>query len=197
MNASSMGTKKHQSPYLTVTVVSLLCAALYFSGLETTLAYQRDLIKDGQVWRLLTGNFLHTNHWHLLMNVAGLWTIVLLHEVHYRAKDLAILIAVLALMQGLSLLIFFPETKGYVGLSGVLHGLFIYGAVRDINHGMKTGYLLTLGVIVKVAYEQIYGASHEITALIGARVATESHFIGVVSGICCLGGLYVFRRATP
>lgn len=179
-----------KSPYFVVILVSLLCILLFSLGLDDALAYRRDNIFEWQWWRLISGNFLHTNIWHLAMNLAGLWVIVLLFEQHYSAKMLTILILTLGLLQGLALLMFFPNTLGYVGLSGLLHGLFVYGAVLDISKGLKTGYLLTLGVILKVLYEQTFGASHEITSLIGARVATEAHLIGVVSGFICLAYLY-------
>ncbi len=183
-----------KSPFFVVTLVSLLCIVLFSLGLDDALAYRRDNILEGQWWRLLSGNFLHTNIWHLGMNLAGLWVIVLLFEQHYSAKMLTLLVFTLGLMQGIALLIFFPNTLGYVGLSGLLHGLFVYGAVLDIRKGFKTGYLLTLGVILKVIYEQTYGASHEVTSLIGARVATEAHLIGVVSGFICLACLYGFNK---
>lgn len=180
--------------YFVVTLISLLCILLFSLGLDDALAYRRDNILEGQWWRLLSGNFLHTNIWHLAMNLAGLWVIVLLFEQHYSAKTVALLVLSLGLMQGFGLLIFFPNTLGYVGLSGLLHGLFVYGAVQDICKGLKMGYLLTLGVILKVTYEQSFGASQEVTSLIGARVATEAHLIGVVSGFICLACLFGFNQ---
>lgn len=183
-----------KSPYATATIISIICITLFYAGLDDLLAYRRDLILDGQWWRLFTGNFLHTNAWHLVMNLAGLWVILLLHEQYYRAKSLAVIVIALSVMQGIGLLLFFPETKGYVGLSGMLHGLFVYGAVLDITKGLKTGYLLTLGVVLKVIYEQSYGASSEVTALIGARVATEAHFVGLVSGFICLAFVYTASK---
>ena len=165
--------------------VSILSVTLSFTNLAPTLAYQRELILDGQWWRLVTGNLLHTNLWHLLMNLAGMWVIVALHEQHYRLKALSLLLVCLCLLQGLGLLIFYPALIGYVGLSGVLHGLFAYGAVFDIRDGYKSGYLLLLGIIAKVAYEQYFGASVEVTALIDARVATEAHLIGMLTGMSC------------
>ncbi|MCK8047138.1 rhombosortase [Shewanella sp. 1CM18E] len=173
------------SPYVLAFLVSVLCCILYFADFASTLAYQRYFILDGQWWRLATGNLLHTNLWHLLMNLAGLWVIVALHEQHYRITGLALLFTCLCLLQGLGLLAFYPELIGYVGLSGMLHGLFAYGAVFDIRQGYKSGYLLLLGAIAKVAYEQYYGASAEVTELINARVATEAHLVGLVCGIAC------------
>ncbi|GIU49100.1 rhombosortase [Shewanella sairae] len=180
------------SPYLVAFICSLLCTALFAFGLDNELSYQRYLILESQWWRLLTGNLLHTNLWHLVMNLTGLWVIIALHEQHYRATKLSVLFIILCLLQGIGLLAFYPELVGYVGLSGMLHGLFAYGAVFDIRQGYKSGYLLLLGVILKVAYEQYYGASAEVTALIDARVATEAHLIGLMCGLTCAGIVLVY-----
>ncbi|WOT06679.1 rhombosortase [Shewanella youngdeokensis] len=180
--------------YLTAALISTLCVVLFYADLADQLAFRRDLITEGQWWRLLTGNFLHTNDWHLLMNLAGLWVILLLHEQHYSATSLSVLVLSLGCMQGLGLLLFFPDTFGYVGLSGLLHGIFVFGAVMDTTKGFKIGYLLTLGVIAKVLYEQWFGASTELTALINATVATEAHLVGLLSGFICLAPMLVCKR---
>ncbi|ABV87670.1 rhombosortase [Shewanella pealeana] len=182
------------SPYGVALVITLVCVCFFYLQLDALLAYQRVLILDGQWWRLLTGNLLHTNAWHLYMNLAGLWVILALHEQHYQAKGFSVLFFILCLMQGIGLLVFYPSLIGYVGLSGMLHGLFTYGAVLDIRNGLKSGYLLLLGVFLKVAYEQYFGASIEMTQLIDARVATEAHLVGLISGLSCVGSILAFKH---
>lgn len=166
-----------------IAVISFIAIALYFVNLESLLAYRRDEIAIGEYWRLFTGNLLHTNVWHLVMNLAGLWVIMLLHQQYYRSAGFTVIFVALCGLQGVGLYLFYPGLLGYVGLSGMLHGLFTYGALKDISVGMRSGYLLFIGVIVKVGYEQWYGASEQVTAMIGARVATEAHLVGVVTGI--------------
>ncbi|MEL4386570.1 rhombosortase [Shewanella xiamenensis] len=183
-------TLKKLGPYWLALIVSLLCALLYVAGLFTPsidnlLAYRRSAISDGQWWRLITGNLLHTNHWHLLMNLAGLWVVLFLHHFHYRLKGLTTLFILLCLFEGIGLYLGYPQLFGYVGLSGMLHGLFTFGAVQDIRRKMRSGYLLMIGVIVKVGHEQFYGASDDVTAMIGARVATEAHLVGLICGLVC------------
>ena len=69
-----------------------------------------------------------------------------------------------------------------VGLSGVLHGLFIWAAIEDIKQQRNTGWLLLIGVLTKIAWEQYFGASASTVSLINAKVATEAHLIGAFSG---------------
>lgn len=186
-------------PYWLALIVSMLCALLYVAGLFTPsvdnlLAYRRSDIDDGQWWRLVTGNLLHTNHWHLLMNLAGLWVVLFLHHFHYQLRGLTVLFILLCLFEGIGLYLGYPQLLGYVGLSGMLHGLFAYGAVQDIHRKMRSGYLLLLGVIVKVGHEQFYGASDDVTAMIGARVATEAHLVGLICGIVCALMVFVLQQ---
>ncbi len=187
-------------PYWVAIIVSLLCTGLYVAGLvspsiNNLLAYRRTTIGDGQWWRFVTGNLLHTNHWHLLMNLAGLWVVLLLHHFHYQLKGLTALFSLLCLLEGLGLYFGYPQLLGYVGLSGMLHGLFTFGAVLDIHRHLRSGYLLLLGVVIKVGHEQWYGAGDDVTAMIGARVATEAHLVGLICGLVCALLFILFQRA--
>lgn len=83
---------------------------------------------------------------------------------------------------------FFTDINIYSGFSGVLHGLIVWGAIRDIENKDKTGYLLLLGVFAKVLYEQVYGASESTAAMIQAEVAIEAHLAGVLAALLyCFG----------
>ncbi|QLE87815.1 rhombosortase [Shewanella sp. Scap07] len=171
---------------------------MYFMPVSDLLNYQRVQIDSGQWWRLISGNYLHTNHWHLIMNLAGMWVITALHYHFYNGKGLLILFASLSLLEGLGLYLFYPSLIGYVGLSGILHGYFTFGALKEIQHKMKAGYLLLLGVIAKVSYEHVNGATEQVSNLINARVATESHLIGVLAGVLVfIGYLAITRWPNP
>ncbi len=183
-----------RSSYTVAALITACCILLHFMDTNSLLAFRRDGIANGEYWRLFTGNLLHTNQWHLLMNLAGLWVLLLLFKPHFQALSFTLLFSALCLLQGLGLYLFYPGLLGYVGLSGMLHGLFTYGAIRDISTGLKSGYLLLLGVIIKVAYEQIFGASVQVTEMIGARVATEAHLVGVITGIFVVGLVSLFSK---
>ncbi|WP_338049532.1 rhombosortase [Parashewanella hymeniacidonis] len=168
-----------------ITLISSLLFLLndYTSAVDHYLAYDRELITSGMYWQLITGNLLHSNIWHLLLNLAGLWVILSIHAMHYTRKQIWLLFWLFCLLEGIGLYLFSPKLVAYVGLSGMLHALFTFGAICDIRFKFKSGWLLLAGVVAKVTHEQLYGASAEVTQMIGTRVATESHLTGVIIGV--------------
>ena len=72
--------------------------------------------------------------------------------------------------------------EGFVLYCYLLHGLFVLGAYFDIRQHLTTGWILLVGVWVKVLHEQIYGASDDIATLIDANVAIDAHLFGTLSG---------------
>jgi rhomboid family GlyGly-CTERM serine protease len=147
--------------------------------LTTTFRWEHDLISTHQWWRLFTGNFTHTNFYHLGMNLVGFWVISYLFQA--RTQSLAINTALIALIIGIGLL--FTDTHIYYGLSGVLHGLFALYAYQEVTSGKKSSVLLLAGLGGKLALES-QGSSVTSTAeLIGVRVSTESHLIGSIAGL--------------
>ena len=48
---------------------------------------------------------------------------------------------------------------------------------------MKSGWLLLIGLAIKVGYEQIDGSSEQVANLIDAKVAVDAHLFGALTGI--------------
>ncbi|ELK2035591.1 rhombosortase [Vibrio vulnificus] len=161
-----------------LTITSVLCLLLQQPLLSDWTEWHRQAINHGEWWRILSGNFTHTNYPHLVMNLAGLWVIAHLFKPNW--KMLAFLLVMISVMVGLANLL--TSMQIYVGLSGTLHGLFVYFALRESLEGRKSSWLLVLGVVVKVAWEHWMGASASTSELIGARVAIEAHLAGMSSG---------------
>jgi rhomboid family GlyGly-CTERM serine protease len=184
-----------------VLIVSLLSTIAflgeYFLGNSFTqaLVYQRELITNGEVWRLVSGHLLHTNGYHLLLNLAGLLMLWALHGRFYSIKNYIALFLFCSIMTSIGIYVFDPTLIQYVGLSGVLHGVFVFGSLMDINAKDKSGYLLFLGVWLKIAHEQFYGANVEISNLIEANVAVNAHLWGALGGLLfSIIYLFVLRK---
>lgn len=168
----------------------LLLVALHFlpEQLRSVLEYHR--AQPEQIWRALTGHLLHSNHWHLAMNLAALVLTLMLHQLYYSLKSFTLLLIFGCL--GISVLLYLlsPDIQIYVGLSGWLHCFITVGALLDINHKIQSGWLILFGVFAKVAYEHYQGPDAELAALIEANVAIDAHLYGVVCGLL-LGLLFV------
>jgi len=166
---------------VSVFLVALLC--LINSDMwSTTANFDREAIVSGEYWRVITGHFFHTNTMHFLLNCSGIIMLWLLHGHYYTTRSYLALIVILCITTSLFIYLFSPKLHLYVGLSGVLHGIFVYGAIKDILHNEKTGYILLLGLTLKVLHEQIVGPSADISALIDADVAIDAHLWGALSG---------------
>ena len=170
---------KQASISIAIFIIATLC--YLFDDTINIFDYHKSAIIDGQWWRLFTGHLFHTNGYHLLLNLAGITLLTALHIHFYRVKQILLLTLFLMLFISTYLLINSP-LEHYVGLSGMLHGLFAWGALKDICAKEKTGILLFLGLWLKVIWEQIYGASPEVAQLINANVAIEAHLAGAIGG---------------
>ncbi len=164
--------------YLTLIAITLFCLTAQTESLSLLFTWDHHLIISGQWWRILSGNFTHTNLNHLVMNMAALWLISLIFKP--TGKQLLTLLTVISILIGLGL--FLSDIQRYVGISGTLHGLFVYCALGEITSGRRTSWLLVAGIVFKVAWEQWAGPSSLSENLIGAPVAIQAHLIGLLSG---------------
>ncbi|EGR2796709.1 rhombosortase [Vibrio navarrensis] len=165
--------------FIFLSIISAVCLALQYPALSELAEWNKLAIEQGQWWRILTGNFTHTNFAHLAMNLAGLWVICYLFKPRW--ASVAWLLGLVSLLVGVANLS--TSMSSYVGLSGTLHGLFAYYALTEYLHGRKSSGLLVVGVIGKVWWEHSFGASISTSELIAARVAIEAHLFGMLSGL--------------
>ena len=179
---------------------SALAALLYP---DTTLALRYDLaaIQHGQIWRLLTGHLVHSNAYHALLNLAGLWLIAALFERNARAGVWIALTVLMACVSSLGFWWFKPEMTSYVGFSGVLHGLFFMAAISEWPRDRLVAGALALFLAGKLVLTQIQGPSASTEAMIGVSIAEIAHLLGAAQGIV-LGWLlrrmlFLSWRETP
>jgi rhomboid family GlyGly-CTERM serine protease len=166
-----------------IVLVLAFIAFVFDEQIANTLIYNRGLVSNGEYWRLISGHFLHTNDNHFMLNAAAIVLLWALHGQYYNHKNYLIVFITSAIVCGLGIHWFSLDITLYVGLSGALHGFFVWGALMDIKHQEKTGYLLLLGVILKIAHEQFYGASADVESFIESSVATDAHMYGAIGGL--------------
>ncbi len=152
-----------------------------WEAIHSFLIWQRPKIITGEWWRIVTGNWTHTNWAHLGMNLTTLGAILWLFQDSLSDKRLISLIFIFSLFIGC--LLYITPLQGYAGLSGVLYALFFWGCIQEIKQRITSAYWLFFAGALKIADEQIMGASEHITHLINAPVAIEAHLFGSIIGI--------------
>jgi rhomboid family GlyGly-CTERM serine protease len=185
-----------RSSLVAAITLMITSVVLYFFQTQTLpfLEFSRMAITNGEYWRLLTGNIMHTNHWHLIFNLAGL--IMLTHLFHHLMSNLHFMVfsIINTSLVGMMLYSLSKTIEYYVGLSGYLHGLFVYGCLIEIYKGRTSSWLLLTGVCAKIGYETFYGASEEMSELINANVATDAHLFGALLAVPQFAMLVVYER---
>lgn len=181
----------HYQHWLTLIIVAALAVVCHMLGshLVENFEFVHQRVDSGQYWRLLTHALLHTNINHLLLNLAGMSLLWALHGEHYRAWNVAGLLLFCSIASALAVWSFSPTIDYYVGLSAALHGLFVFGAVRDVQQKRISGWLLLGGIVIKLFMEQ-HQTTDSTAALINATVAYDAHIYGAIAGLCyALGGM--------
>ncbi len=166
-------------------LLALVCGLLALAGepLRSLLIYDREAILHGQVWRLFSAHLLHLGGSHLGLNLAGLALVWALVGERFSGRGWLLVLLVDALVTGLGLLIFNPQLRWYVGLSGVLHGLLVAGSVADIRLGLRGAWLLLGVVALKLAWEQFAGPLPGSEDAAGGRVIVDAHLYGALGGL--------------
>jgi len=188
--------KNSQSVLVSLTgplIVVALCLLSLIPS-DDFLRYQNRLVWQGEIWRLVTASFTHVSLSHLLLNLAGVSTLWLLHGDYYSTWRFLFIVLISACGTTIGLLLFFESVTWYVGLSGALHGVFVWGVVRDFEKGRKTAWLLSLGLVIKLGYEMIWGADPSIETLIGSKVVVAAHLCGTISGFLLVAPRFILQR---
>jgi len=136
----------------------VLAIGSFSTELSDLLRYDRNLIIEGEIWRIITGHFTHLTWSHLLMNLAGFALVFgffgnLISNGHWATFTFfsSIFISVILYLTS-------PELIWYVGLSGVLHGLLVLGGLYDFKVRRWESILFLSIIFIKLLWEQLYGA---------------------------------------
>jgi len=102
-------------------IIAIGVTVAWWSKADVSPLFETALIRRGQIWRLFTSAFPHTDILHLAFNLYWIWVFGTLVEQVYGHLRTAALIALFAFGSGA---FEFAFAVGGVGLSGVGYGLF-------------------------------------------------------------------------
>ena len=150
---------------------------------NTWLRYHRLHIWDGEVWRLFSAHLVHLSWSHYAMNCVGMLIVYGLYWRWLTANTALMWCLSSASAVALGLLFFSPQIAWYVGLSGVLHGLIVAGAVTDI-HARRWEGAWVLGIVAaKLVWETLYGPLPGSEGGAGGPIVVEAHLYGAMGGL--------------
>lgn len=157
---------------------SVLLGLLQF--FQNDLIYQRLLIEEGQTWRLWTGNLVHTNAWHLAMNLVGFWLLILLSPSWLTSRKLSISIIILGSCVGVGLWLFNPGVVWYAGFSGILYGLFMLSGLHCLlTREWLPALIIIPGICGKTVLDWSQGGTALSANLIDAPIIYAAHIYGM------------------
>jgi len=186
-------------PWLLPACVALMSLLLMLGGdtVRERLRFDRTGIAAGEVWRLVSGHFVHLGVSHTLLNIAGLALVWILVGAEYsRGQWLGIMAASIAAID-LGLWFMTPELQWYVGLSGLLHGLLAAGIIAGMAAHRAEAWLIAVLVGGKLVFEQWVGPLPGSEATSGGAVVVDAHLYGVIGGALTAVLLHRVRGRAP
>jgi rhomboid family GlyGly-CTERM serine protease len=167
-------------------VIVLLVAILLGLGGEMAqqwLRFDRAAISSGELWRLVTGHFVHLGWSHFALNGAGLVLVwYLVGDVFDWIRWLLIGVFTVITMD-IGLWLFDPRLMWYVGLSGLLHGILAAGLMEKLRKPDKEALILMVLLLGKLAWEQFSGPLPGSESTAGGTVVVDSHLFGALGGV--------------
>lgn len=159
----------------------LVLAALP-EGAQVWLAWQRDAITQGEIWRLWTAHLLHFGALHAMAGVIALllFGFVLHHE--ERASWLVCL-AVVAPLLSAALLLVAPGLGDYRGASGLIAASLAWLLMHRAAGGSRGALIAAAVLIVVISAESLGFALPASTLPDGINTVWQAHALGALLGL--------------
>lgn len=138
----------------------------------------------GEFWRVFSAYLVHSNVWHMTMNLLGLVAVSWFWRDAVSPRHFLLLVTTSTLFVSLCYLLLHPPATVYFGFSAILHSLI--AALSLITWSRQPwASAIVLLVMGGRALEQwlVPESVESLASLIDAPVAAESHLYGLLSGI--------------
>lgn len=167
-------------------VILVLCMSLLQLIGPEIFRLEPRLVNEWQLWRVLTGHWVHANWVHYGLNMSGLILCLALTGVNWSIWHWLWRILVLSLGISLGLYQWYPDINWYVGFSGVLFGLYVLCAYASLKDQLMMSSLILLFIAIKIILEQWSSVKISTSELIGVPVMVDAHFYGVVIAVAII-----------
>ncbi|GAA3580168.1 rhombosortase [Marinobacter xestospongiae] len=172
----------------------VLTIALWAFGLEDVLRYERHAVLNGEIWRLFSANFVHLGWEHLMLNLVGLVLVWYLVGRVLSVTNWLIVVVMCSVCVTGGLWMTEADLAWYVGLSGLLHGILVAGALLLVWSDPRFAFGILAIVTLKVGTEVIGEFPSPVEGIIGGQVVSMSHLYGALGGIVSWLGMCVASK---
>ena len=179
-------------PWGAALLAAAVAAALFMiPGTAAFLQYDRSLIANGEMWRLLTSHWAHWNYDHLFWDVTAFFLLSAFAFSISRLRTAALILLSSSLIP-LAVWIWLPNMNYYRGLSGIDSALYLFVACCWMKQAKRSGdafrfiLLLTLiaGFSAKVIFEIATGKTLFVQSMgKGVIAVTLAHIAGAAAGV--------------
>ena len=171
--------------WFSVSVMVLICATTFLpQNIIHQLALIHEPISQGEVWRLVTSQFVHLGFNHTILNLVGYLIVSASFREDIVPKEEAISLLICCLGVGLGIYWFNTEINWYVGLSGAIYGLLAHYLIIGWKRTLTLSLFFGVFLVGKFIYEQYISGPDTVTAeIIGGQVAIDSHLYGAITGV--------------
>ena len=213
MSSESANATAHDTGLLSdYSPASLLCLALVVVATITLhfmpdpgemLRYQRDTFQVDAWSPLLAGighMLVHLNAQHALLNVVALLCIYLLFSEAFGSAWWLVALGTSGVVSLYGLYYYSPATSWCIGMSGALHGLFIYAVLRSRAHSLWLVAIIAKLVIEQQQWPILEPLLATSQRFIGYNVVVDAHLWGAAGGLLfyavsrCIAALLVLRE---
>lgn len=193
LNRSQLNHGTLRVPWFSLGLACLV-TLLHFSGpaVFEVLIFDKSAIMRGEIWRFISGHFVHCNLDHLFWDVFAFTILGAVIEINSPKHFLPSLIVSCAAVSSWLLL---AETKfsTYCGLSGALNGLLVLAAMIKLKStGNGIFVLLLAGTLAKIFYEITFGRT--LFTSLSSQAIFGAHAVGFAAGIIYVWGLSLKGR---
>ena len=148
----------------------------YSKMIEAFSVYKPYIVQRGQIYRLLTGAFLHANIFHLLFNCYALYVIGSQTE-SFMGKAKYLFIYLFSAISGSLLSITLNQAGVSIGASGAIFGLMGSLLYFGYHHRVYLGNVITSQIIPLIVLNLIVGFAS------GGQIDNFAHIGGLIGGI--------------
>lgn len=182
-----------KSNWLTLLLSTAAIVASLLPGVAEALQFDRVAIAQGQLWRAVTGNFVHWNVDHLLWD--ALMFGILGAVLEWRSRSIFAMAVALSAVAVSATTCFVTPQETYRGLSGIDSALFVLLAAWYLIDSQTSRIdlpplipaVLLTGFVGKIGYEIATGHTYFVNSVAaGFTPLPQVHLAGAAAGILVL-----------